>query len=184
MVGNHEDRTWQDALVARHLHLFLSGSNQTCIPGFPLVGDGWRELVETAVGRIADVVAAAPSARVTIVETKSKYGTLRTYWDGSGLTETAENAIADAVAKAEARSACTCDVCGEAGVLHQVGGQLLTACAEHAKGVPVPSKQGWENIHLLRSTRDGKPAIIVRRRYIHETDEFVDVDPSSLGIEE
>jgi hypothetical protein len=36
MLGHQADRPWQDALVARHL-----------------VGDGWRDLVERAVGHIA-----------------------------------------------------------------------------------------------------------------------------------
>jgi hypothetical protein len=181
---NHVD-SWQCDLVARHPHLFrLTENGQTSTPGWPQVGDGWRDLVERAVGRIADVIAAAPYASVTVVEIKEKYATLRMYWQGCGLTKAAENAIADVVALAEARSACSCETCGAAGVLHQVGGQLLTACAEHAKGVPVQSKEGWENIHLVRGTRDGKAAIIKCQRYIRETDEFIDVDPSSLGIEE
>jgi hypothetical protein len=48
----------------------------------------------------------------------------------------------------------------------------------------VPIEPGWENIHLTRGTRGGKTAILVCVRYVRETDEFVDVDPSSLGIEE
>jgi hypothetical protein len=56
--------------VARHPDLFFSGDHQTGIQGYPLVGDGWRDLVERAVGHIADVIAAAPSARVTLVEVK------------------------------------------------------------------------------------------------------------------
>jgi hypothetical protein len=69
-------------------------------------------------------------------------------------------------------------------VLHRVGGQLLTACSRHAKGAPVPVSRGSENIHLRRSTRDGRAAILVCRRYVRETDSFVDVDPASLGIDE
>jgi hypothetical protein len=184
MLGHRTERTWRDALVARHPHLFLSGDNRTCIPGFPLVGDGWRDLVERAVERIADTLAAAPSASVTIAQVKEKFGFARIYRHGTGLTKAAENAITDAIVLAEARSACSCEVCGDTGVLYQVGGQLLTACAEHAKGTVVPIKAGWENIHLVRGTRDGKAAIILCRRYDREADEFIDVDPASLGIEE
>jgi hypothetical protein len=183
MLGHQADQTWQDALVARHPRLFLSGDNRTGT-GYPFVGDGWRELVERAVGRVADVIGATSGASVTIVQIKEKYATLRMYSHGAGLTKAAENAIADAIARAEARSACTCETCGDAGVLHQVGGQLLTTCAMHAKGAPVPVEPGWENIHLIRGPRDGKASILVCRRYIRETDEFVEVDPSSLGIEE
>jgi hypothetical protein len=58
--------------------------------------------------------------------------------------------------------------------------------AEHAMGgAPVPIiEPGWENIHLVRGTRDGKTSIIVCQRYERETDCFVDVDPQTLGIEE
>lgn len=171
-------------MVTRHPSLFLSGNNQASIPGYPFVGDGWRDLVERAIERIARILAAAPSGSVTIVQTKEKMATLRMYWTGAGLTKATELAIADAIALAEARSACTCETCGDAGVLRQVGGQLLTACAKHAKGTVVPVTQGWENLHLVRGTCDGKIGIIVCRRYVRETDFFVDVDPISLGIEE
>jgi hypothetical protein len=184
MLAHHEGQRWQDLLVARHPGLFLSGNHRTSITGYPLVGDGWRELVERAVNRIADALAAAPSGSVTIVEAKEKFATLRMYWRGTRLTKAAEQTIADAIALAEARSACTCEVCGRDGVLHQVGGQLLTACAEHAKGAPVPVQTGWENIHLVRGSRGGKAAILVCRRYDRASDSFVDVDPQSLGIEE
>jgi hypothetical protein len=185
MLAHQVDRSWQSDLVARHPHLFVSGDHQTGISGYPLVGDGWRDLVERAVGRIADVIAAAPSARVNLVELKEKYATLRMYWSGAGLTKAAENAIADAVALAEARSACTCETCGAAGRLYRVGHQLLIACDEHGSGgAPVPIDPGWENIHLTRGTRCGKTTTLVCVRYIRETDSFVEVNPASLGIEE
>jgi hypothetical protein len=62
MLAHRADQSWQDALVARYPRLFVSGDNQAGIPGYPLVGDGWRDLVERAAGRIANVLAAAPSA--------------------------------------------------------------------------------------------------------------------------
>jgi hypothetical protein len=179
--------TWQSDLLARHPDLFTVVENgKTYASGYPFVGDGWRDLVEKAVGRIADVLAAAPSARVTLVEIKAKYATLRMYWDGANLTKAAEDSIAEAVALAEARSACSCETCGAAGVLHRAGRQLLIACAKHAMGgAPVPIiEPGWENIHLVRGTRDGKASILVCQRYLRDTDCFVDVDPQSIGIEE
>jgi hypothetical protein len=110
MLAHQTERTWQDLIVARHL--FLSGGDRTSIQGYPLVSDGWRDLVERAADRIADTLAAAASGSVTLVEIKSKYATLRMYWTGAGLTKAAENTIADAIALTEARSACTCEVCG------------------------------------------------------------------------
>ena len=107
MLGHQADRPWQDALVARHL-----------------VGDGWRDLVERAVGHIADVIAAAPSARLTTGRGQREQATLWMHWSGTGLTKAAENGIADAVALAEGRSACKCETCGNAGRLYRVGRQL------------------------------------------------------------
>lgn len=74
------------------------------------------------------------------------------YWRGTRLTKATEREIADAIALAEARSACTCETCGQAGVLHQVGGLLMTACVEHAKGKVVPVAPGWENLHVVSRT--------------------------------
>jgi hypothetical protein len=179
-------KTWQSDLISHHPGLFIVVENgRSFTPGIPCVGDGWRDLVERAVSRIADTLATASSGSVTIVEIKAKYATLRMYWTGTVLTKTVEDAVADIVATAEARSACTCETCGAAGVLHRAGRQLLVACAEHGSmGAPVPIEPGWENLHLLRGTRDGKTAVIVCRRYDRETDSFIDVDPQSLGTEE
>jgi hypothetical protein len=185
MLAHRSDRSWQDALVARHPHLFIPQDTHFGIPGFPLVGDGWRDLVERAVRRIADVIDAAPSGRVTLVEIKEKHATLRMYWDGAGLTVADENAVAEAVALAEARSGCTCETCGNEGVLYRVGRQLLIACREHGSGgAPVLIEPGWENIHLTRGVRGGKTTTLVCVRYERATDSFVDVDPKSLGIDE
>src|SRR4051794_31254962 len=99
MLAHRAERTWQDDLLARHPRLFnLTEHGLTYTPGYPTCGDGWRDLVERGVGRIADTLAAAPSASVTIVEIKSKYATLRMYWHGAGLTKAAEHTIADAIA--------------------------------------------------------------------------------------
>ena len=185
MTGLHSDPSWQATLVAQYPELFRTElDGRYLAPGFPEVGDGWRALVETAVARISEAVAAAAPASVRIVQLKEKFATLRLYWYGEALSRETENAVADAVALAEARSACTCEVCGDAGVLHRAGGQLLAACASHAKGAPVAVEPGWENLHLVRGYRDGKVALILCRRYDREADAFEDVDPRSLGIEE
>jgi hypothetical protein len=184
ILKHQADQTWQAALVARYTNIFqVTENGRAYTAGYPSVGDGWRELIETVVGRIAEAVAAAPPACAVIVETKEKYGTLRLYWHGKNMDAGIEHAVKEAVALAEARSACTCEVCGRAGVLHARGDWLATACPEHAKGVPVPMRHGWENLHLV-GDNDGKAPMLVCRRYIRETDSFIDVDPSSLGIYE
>jgi hypothetical protein len=55
MSEHQTKRNWQSDLIERYPRLFTVTENgQTYAPGCPSVGDGWRELVETAVGRIAD----------------------------------------------------------------------------------------------------------------------------------
>jgi hypothetical protein len=184
--GNQTNRTWQAALVARYPDLFIEESNgRIGTPGYPTCGDGWRDLVETAIGRIATAVVAAPSGSVGIDQIKEKFGALRLYWHGrNNLPETACAAIEEAIYLAEARSACTCEQCGEVGRLFKSGGWFLTACDEHGKGEAVKVPPGRENLHITRTLQDGKLSIASCRRYVRETDSFVDVSPSELGIKE
>jgi hypothetical protein len=210
MAANKAGGTWQDALVQRHPDLFQVGKDGripgrptvddgrqnlveraairknggTHTPGRPTVGDGWRELVETAVSRIATTVAANPRATVKIVEVQGKRGTLRLYWRGRNLGAKAEHAIEDVVAMAEARSACTCEQCGNAGVLHARGDRIATACPDHARGEPVPVTPGLENVHIVRTFDGSRHPIACCCRYVRETDSFVDVGPQSLGVRE
>jgi hypothetical protein len=77
---------------------------------------------------------------------------------------------------AEARSACTCEICGEPGRLHG-GGWLTTRCAAHAEGrQPIEARPG-DDIHVLERIVGGSRRT-QRRRYDRENDVFVDVDPS------
>jgi hypothetical protein len=183
-LGHQAKRTWQSDLVATYAHFFIiTEQGQTYTPGYPTVGDGWRELLETAFARIANAMAAAPSGWLRVVQVKEKFGSLRLYWRGKYLSAAVEHGIEDAVALAEARSACTCEICGAAGVLHSRGGWLATACAAHARGEPVPVKKGFENLHIVRTFNAGYP-IASCRRYDRAADKFVDVDPRSLSIQE
>jgi hypothetical protein len=185
MTDYHTGQTWQDDLVARHPDLFtLTQNGQTSTPGWPTVGDGWRDLVETAVARIADAVATAPAGSLRIVQVKSKFAGLRLYWQSAGLSDEIKNAVEEAVALAEARSACTCEICGEAGRLFKRGGWFMTRCDDHAEGNPVEIRPGRENLHIVRTVDAGGIRILSCRRYVRETDTFADVDPQSLGIEE
>lgn len=100
------------------------------------------------------------------------------------MSETAKAQVEEAIDLAEARSACTCEICGREGRLYDRGGWLATACPEHARGEPVPVKVGCENLHVVRRLVDGGVRIVSCRRYDRNADAFVDVDPHSLGIEE
>ena len=184
MSEHQAERTWQAALVARHPALFnLTEHGRTSTPGWPTCGDGWRDLVETAVGRIAAAVSAAPGS-IKISQIKEKFGSLRLYtWPGEGITDAMGQAVEEAIYLAEARSACTCEKCGEPGRLYKRAGWYATACDVHGEGDPVPIKPGFENLHIQRRLEAGLP-IASCRRYDRNSDTFIDVDPKSLGIEE
>jgi hypothetical protein len=186
MSADQSNRTWQADLVARYQDLFHQEFHgRVTAPGFPSVGDGWRDLVETAIGRIATAVAAAPNGSLKIGQIKEKFATLRVYLDSrKGLPDSTNAAIDEAIELGEARSACTCETCGEPGRLFKSGGWYLTACDEHGKGEAVMVQPGRENLHITRTLQDGKLSIASCRRYIRETDSFVDVSPADLGIKE
>lgn len=186
MSGNQTNRTWQDGLIARYPDLFTEESGGRILnPGWPEVGDGWRDLVETAVRRIATAVAAAPSGSVHITQIKEKFATIRIYWSaGPGFTDAMRDAVDEAIELAEARSACTCETCGQAGRIYKYGGWFLTACDAHAKGKPVTNhRPEHENVHVTWRVI-GATRTVRARRYIRDTDSFVDVDPSSLDLDE
>ncbi|WP_247277381.1 MULTISPECIES: hypothetical protein [unclassified Bradyrhizobium] len=113
---------------------------------------------------------------------QEKYASIRLYWNGR-LSPEATSRVEEAIDLAEARSACTREICGEAGVL-RTGGWLTTRCDLHAEGrAPAEVRPGFENIHIVRYGL-GAQRRITCRRYDRENDAFVDVDPATLGIAE
>lgn len=90
----------------------------------------------------------------------------------------------EAIALAEARPACTCEICGMEGRICNCDAWLATACAKHAKGEAVPIKPGFENVCICRRFIDERVRIVACRRHDRVADAFIDVDPMSLGIEE
>jgi hypothetical protein len=106
---------------------------------------------------------------------KENYGTLRFYWPDS--------LSADAIARAVARSATTCDVCGEEGRLRD-GLWMVTRCDAHAEGRPVVAvEKGFENLRVERTTAGGR--IHVRYRLCDRAaGRFVDVAPVAPGARE
>jgi len=171
---------WRLALVLRYPELFdIDTRGVRYRPGYPAVSDGWRDIVETAVARIA---AASIGHAVEIEQVKEKYGSLRIYWIAPhGVPPGVSSAIDEATALAEARSECTCETCGAAGRLYTTGSWDTTSCPEHARGVPVPVRPGFENLHIVRVIVEGEARILACRRYDRDTDTFVDVDPAILG---
>ena len=173
---------WRIELLKAHPRLFRGSIDKPyAAEGYPNCEEGWRDLLERACTRIEAALMEGGAFRV--LQIKEKFGTLRFYWDGD-MPDAAKAKVEEAIALAVARSACTCEICGAEGRLYSRGGWLATACPEHAKGELRPTRPGFENIHIVRTFGPGRFPIVSCRRYIRETDSFVDVDPKSLGIEE
>ena len=158
---------WQTDLMRRYPQLF--GGR-----GYPTVGDGWRDLLERALKRIAAAVAREPAgSAVQIVQIKEKFGTLRLYFDGHKVSEKALAKVREAIELAEARSACTCETCGEEGLLYDRRGWYLTRCPRHSAGEPVEIKPGRDNLLIVRTASPGKAGSVTCRRYDRTRDVFV-----------
>lgn len=173
---------WRAALIEAYPDLFRSSSGSPGMSqGLPECGDGWQNLLQRACARIRTAVAVdGGSFRATQV--KEKFGTLRFYWDGS-LSAEADALVEHAIDLAEARSACTCETCGEEGRLYRKGGWLLTRCAAHAEGNLVESEARFANVQVMERIV-AKRREVLARRYDRATDSFISIDPRSLGIEE
>lgn len=171
--------TWQQELIARHPEIFVrKTAGRPFSPAYPTCGYGWSEIVTRAVERVS---AAGAGCRLHFSQIREKDGSLRMYWKAdASVPETIEQAIQDAVALAEARSACTCEVCGSPGRLYCSGSFVMTRCPVHARGFPFPVREGFENLHLVLVSRDGA-RVMACRRYDRATDRFVAVDAAALG---
>lgn len=170
---------WRDDLVARHPALFTMETDGGFRPsgGYPEVGDGWRDLVERAAARLAEAVSGLPRGALVIVQIKEKFGTLRLYTSvaAEGLPEAVLERIDEAVALAEARSAVTCERCGDPGALWRDDGWYRTACARHGEGRKVAVKPGRDVLHRI-GRRSGSLRWV---RYDRATDAFVEVPEPS-----
>jgi hypothetical protein len=175
-------KDWRIELIEAHARLFRHPTGRPeAAQGYPECDEGWRDLLERACVRMENAVDNDDA--FIVEQIKEKLGTLRFYWSGE-LSQEAEAKVKEAIALAEARSACTCEICGAEGRLYNRGGWLATACAQHARGEAVPIKRGFENVRIVRRMVEGRVRIIFCRRYDRSADMFVDVDPKSLGIEE
>ena len=168
---------WRETLMRRYADLFgLDGrAAPETASSYPAVGDGWRELVEKAVERIAAAVPAGMNFKITQI--KEKLATLRMHFDADRLPDDALSTVREATLLAEMRSACTCEVCGAEGCFYDDDGWLKTRCAAHAAGAPIPAQPGYKHLLLEFTLTDGRLTISTCRRYDRARDCFVDAPP-------
>lgn len=162
---------WRSAFVESYAELFDPVGSPRASPGFPAVDEGWRDLLERACARIhAAVRLHGGSLRVTQIS--EKYGTLRFNWEGS-LSPEAAARVQEAVDLAEARSATTCEVCGDPGML-RAGDWLATLCDAHAEQRP-PVEGEVPDLHVERRLVDGRWHTLILH-YDRARDRFVEAD--------
>lgn len=174
---------WRTELVQTHSDLFHPpfGRPETAA-GLPECQEGWWGILDAACIRIRAAINAGHGS-FRIHQIKQKKGTLRIYWAGR-LSGYAEAGVRVAIDLAEARSACTCEVCASEGRLFRNGGFLMTRCEAHANAAAVEVKDGSENMHIVQTVVEGRLAAFECRRYDRGSDSFVEVDPALFGIGE
>jgi hypothetical protein len=172
-------KDWRIVLIEAHPGLFHAPEGHPeRASGYPWCDEGWRNLLERLCVRIE--AALRDGETIRIAQIKEKFAGLRFYWHGEVSPET-RLLIQQAVALAEARSACTCEECGSEGKLFRHSGLYMTRCAAHAKGQRVPAEPGRENVHLLRRTPG--TAEVYHARYDRETDSFVPLEAPRIEEE-
>lgn len=172
-------QNWRIELIEAHPNLFHPpvGAPEAS-QGYPTCSDGWRDLLERLTTRIEAAIAKGGGS-LRILEIREKYGTLRFSWRGEPSDES-RTKIEEAIALAEARSACTCEECGEEGHLYRHGRVWMTRCPAHAKGEPVRIEAGLESFHVIRLTELHDMRVFFCRGYDRANDAFVGIPPETL----
>jgi hypothetical protein len=160
---------WEAELASRHPCIF---GTEITAEARPVIGPGWRALLETALARLDTALAGSPPDAFRILRIDAHTASIRFNWHSDGLSPATVFAIADAIERAEARSACTCERCGETGELHVDAHQFHVACDSHARGDRIPIESGWRTAHVSSRLVGGRIRLVTRRRYLRATDSF------------
>lgn len=120
---------WREQLIKNHPFMRH---------GYPSVGKGWRNVVETLVSNLSEVVEKNDLKSFAVVQIKEKFGELRVYYQGANnhIDE-----ISSIVHEAERQSGITCEACGKPGKIVEINRWLKCACEEH--GIKWPDDD-WE----------------------------------------
>ncbi|MDE5444399.1 hypothetical protein GWG65_23700 [Bradyrhizobium sp. CSA207] len=102
--------------------------------GYPLCNEGWQDVLERLCGRIEE--ALRDNETFEFVRIKQKFGILRVDWEGE-VSDRTRARIEEALALAEARSSCTCELCGAEGDKYHATNKVMVPGARHAEGRPM-----------------------------------------------
>jgi hypothetical protein len=176
-----ETSDWRDSLWTAHRSLF-----EGCLPfatGIGTLPVGWRELVESLCTRLT-VVATAASGHVRVSRIREDRAVLEVVCEAIPSRPGSEAEVAEIVARAAARSACTCETCGQAGRRYRVGFWMFTACLVHTRRGAIEVVPNWPTIRTERAFVEGRPRIVKCEAYDRGFDRFVASSPAALGIED
>lgn len=82
--------------------------------------------------------------------------------------------IEEALALAEARSSCTCELCGAEGEKYHKDQITKVRCEAHAEGRPLAEARANARLHPIRVMVPSTPRVVTMRRYDRHADAFVD----------
>lgn len=138
----------------------------------PLCNEGWRDMLERLCGRLEEALRDNETSE--FVRIKQRFGILRVGWEGEVSEETRAR-IERALALAEARSSCTCELCGTEGDKYYTSGNVTVRCERHAEGRLIMEARANKRLHLVR--------VVVPTGAARPTESFVgppeDVDATS-----
>jgi hypothetical protein len=166
---------WGRDLMLRHRRLFTMVADAPFRSlGYPYCGRGWQDILVRLCRRIESALGEGETFE--FVRIKQKLGILRVDWEAEA-SEGTEDKIGHAVNLAIARSACTCEICGGEGRLHNNKGWLETRCTEDAAGEPVAPRFGVGSESVRRLRRWRGHADIYFANYDRGTDTLTEVPP-------
>jgi hypothetical protein len=123
-------KDWRIELIEAHRALFgPPAENPAAALGSPQCEAGRRALLERLCVRLE---AALGDERIHLNRIREAVGRLRVSWRGQVMPATISR-IHEAIALAESRNACTCELCGEPGRLYLDDGVCMTRCRSRQK---------------------------------------------------
>ncbi|WP_338835129.1 hypothetical protein [Bradyrhizobium septentrionale] len=173
-MADHDATDWRDKLWTAHAPLFEGGL--PFASGIGTLPVGWRELVESLCSRLA------ATGRVRVLRLENDRAALNVAWKTTSPHGVIEAEAGEIVARATARSACTCETCGLTASRYRTGFWMFAACPMHQRRGSVEIAPNWPTIRTTRAFVEGRSRIVACEVYDRGLDRFVAASPAVLGI--